>query len=161
MDARAECQIEEPVQVTDRYWATVADQAGLLRWAAPRCRVRGGWLHDSQALGVTDGRDGPLRAVGVINCFHDQGAWVHIAAAGAVPRPMAACLAPMFDFAFNVAQLRRISARIPVGNLPAQILALRLGFSVEGRERAALDGEDVAVFAMLREDAPWLQQEAF
>lgn len=149
----------EPVPYAGGYWLTVADQASLLRWAAPRCGVRNGWLSDSQAMGATRGRDGPLKIVGVLNCFHDQGAWIHLAADGAAPRPVLGCIAPILYHAFCVLGLRRLTARIPVENVAAQMLALRAGFTVEGRERAALDSGDIAIFAMLREDAAWLHDE--
>lgn len=154
MDAPGTDTAIEPI--AGRYWLT-HDQARLLRWAASRCGVQGGWVADSVALGATDGPDGPLRIVGVLNQFHDQGAWVHVATSGEAPRPLLACCAPLFDYAFRVRGLRRLTARIRVRNVAAQILALRLGFSVEGRERAALDGEDMATFALLREEAPWLE----
>lgn len=149
----------ETAPITDRYWATVDDQAGLLRWAAPRCGITRGWLPDSEAMGITDGRDGPLRLVGVLNNLHDEGAWCHIASSGAAPRPLLACLSPFFHYAFKIRNLRRLTARINVDNVPAQMLALRLGFTVEGRERCGFRGKDVAIFAILREEMAWLDGE--
>lgn len=151
----------EPAPFAGDYWLTTADQAALLRWAAPRCGVEGGWLADSQAMGATRGKDGPLKIVGVLNCFHDQGAWIHLAADGAAPRPVLACIAPILHHAFCTLGLRRLTARIPVENVAAQMLALRAGFTVEGRERVALHGGDLAIFAMLHEDATWLHLEDF
>ncbi len=151
--------LDEPVQMTDRYWTTVADQAALLRWAAPRCGIERGWIPDTECMGVTDGRNGPVRLVGLLNCYHDEGAWCHIASSGAAPRPLLTCLGPFFHYAFRVRKLRRITARIPVRNVAAQMLALRLGFTVEGRERAGFKGQDLAILAMLAEDAAWLDDE--
>lgn len=150
--------LEDPAVIAGRYWTTT-DQPRLLRWAARRCGIDGGWLADSEAIGATDGPDGPLRIVGVLNGFHDQGAQVHVATSGAAPRPLLACVAPLFDYAFRVRGLARVTARIAVGNVAAQMVALRLGFSVEGRERAGRDGQDMAVFGLLRAEAGWLEKE--
>jgi hypothetical protein len=138
---------------------TVDQQAVLLGWAADRIGQEG-WVSDSEAMGVVEAETGRVRAVGVINMFHDDGAWVHFATDGAMPRPLLAQLGPFFAYAFQIRKLRRITARIAVRNLPAQLFALRLGFEVEGRERSGKNLSDVAIFGMIRDDCTWLKEEA-
>ncbi len=60
---------------------TLDYQAELLRFAADGLGLEDGFVADSQAMGVVE-EDGRIRAVGVLNMFHDQGAWIHIATDG-------------------------------------------------------------------------------
>jgi hypothetical protein len=140
------------------YIHTTDEQATLLRWAAERIG-QDGWIADSEAMGVLEADTGRIRAVGVINNYHDQGAWVHFATAGATPRPLLANLGPFFAYAFQIRNLERITARIAVDNLAAQVFALRLGFEVEGRERCGFRGRDLGIYCMLRRDCTWLMED--
>jgi len=134
---------------------TIDEQATLLRWAGERTGVAD-WPADSEALGVLD-HENAILAVGVLNHFHDQGAWIHIAAdRGSIAWATRATLASMFYVPFVHYGLRRVTGRVAASNRRAMMLNLRLGFVIEGREREALDGEDVLIFGMLARECRWI-----
>jgi hypothetical protein len=137
------------------YRFTEDNQAQLLHLAARWADNVLGWSADSYAYGLVDAMN-KIRVVAVLNNFRDRNADVHVATPGAMAPQMANELALFFYHAFEVRQLRRLTARIAVDNLPAQMLALRLGFQVEGREREGFRGKDCAIFAMLRDDCHWI-----
>ena len=145
----------------DRYVLTIDDQATLLRWAAAVIG-QDGWVADSEAIGLVDTEDGGrILFVAVLNMWHDQGAWLHLAtgpeARGAKMMLAFGCIGNVLAYAFSKG-LRRLTARIAVDNVPAQILALKAGFTVEGRERCGFRGRDLAIFAMMRDDCTWLDE---
>lgn len=137
------------------YDFVIEPQAALLKWAADRITGQDGWASDSEAAGIVDAA-GNLHAVAVLNMFHDDGAWVHFATDGRAPLRMLATFGALFAYAFQIRNLRRLTARIAADNVAAQVLALRLGFRVEGREREGFRGQDVAIYAMMRHECTWL-----
>lgn len=135
---------------------TMDKQEVLLRWAGARIGIDS-WRSDSYALGLLE-PDGRVIAVGVLNMFHDQGAWVHLAADRSRNWLCAPELLPqVFAWPFIELGLERLTARIAMGNIESQIAALRLGFHVEGAEPRGFNGQDVAIFGMLRGECPWLK----
>lgn len=137
---------------------TIDDQATILRWAGARIGIAT-WVPDSQAIAEIDD-EGRIVAAAIINTVQDQQAWIHIATDGRrrwFRRDMAEMV---FGFAFYELDLIRLAARIRIDNIASQMVALRLGFQVEGRERAAFYGHDVAVYAMLRGECPFLKEQA-
>lgn len=135
-------------------WLTRDRQADLLRWAGDRIGI-GEWRADSEAMGLIN-PDGRIVMVGVLNMFADGGAWVHIATDGRRNWATRDVLGAFFYVPFVEMGLCRLTGRVAVSNIAAQITNLRLGFTVEGRERAAFRGEDVVVMGMLAHECPWL-----
>lgn len=138
---------------------TLDDQAGLLRWAAARIGMVDGWVSDSEAMGVLEQETGRVVAVGVLNMYHDQGAWIHIASDKSKRWASHEILAGMFAYPFLYRKLRRVTARIAADNAESQILALKLGFRVEGVERSGFFNRDVCLFGMLAEECLWIKTE--
>lgn len=136
---------------------TISDQATLLRWAAERIGLPDGWVADSQAMGVLERETGRIAAVGVLNMFHDQGAWIHIASDRSKRWASTEILAGMFAYPFLHLRLRRVTARIAADNAEALAFALKLGFRVEGVERRGFFNRDVCLFGMLAEECIWIQ----
>ena len=138
---------------------TVDRQAELIAWAAPRI----GAEHlpsDTVAFGLLD-EDKSILAVGLLNHFHDRGAWIHFAAEPGTAWATPDALTALFFMAFGSRELRayelgRVTARVAASNTRALAFALKLGFQLEGRERAAaLDGDDVIILGMLAQQCPW------
>ena len=90
---------------------TMDKQEVLLRWAGARIGIDS-WRSDSYALGLLE-PDGRVIAVGVLNMFHDQGAWVHLAADRSRNWLCAPELLPqVFAWPFIELGLERLTARI-------------------------------------------------
>lgn len=136
---------------------TTDDQPEILRWAGARIGISS-WVPDSQAIAVLDEADRIVAAI-VVNTVQDQTAQISIASDGG-RRWYSPALAEMFFiWAFYELDLHRLTARIRIANIETQIMVLRLGFQVEGRERAGFFGHDVAVYGMLRDECPFLKEK--
>ena len=135
---------------------TIDHQETLLGWAASRMGYA--LPEDSKAIAVVD-QDGAILAVAWLNHFHDQGAWAHIAAEEGVRWANRRTLASIFYMPFEFFGLERITARVAADNRRSQNLARGLGFTLEGRERQALNGQDVLIFGMLADECRWLAKE--
>lgn len=134
---------------------TMDEQAILLRWAADRLGLED-MPADSQAMGVL-APDHAIMAVGVLNNFHDEGAWIHIAADHRAPWADRRILAQLFYVPFVHLGLHRVTGRVPAWNHKAISLNLRLGFQLEGREREGFKGKDMLVFGMLARECRWIE----
>lgn len=136
---------------------TLDPQEELKAWAEPRfgiedCRLPA----ETVALGVMDAQGG-IHAVVCLNAFYGHYASIHIASDGRKSWASPQVLRCIFGYAFNFLGLRRLNCITSVNNLPAQILALRLGFEFEGRTRCgADDGSDGIVLGMLAENCRWI-----
>lgn len=64
-------------------------------------------------------------------------------------------LGTVSDYLFGMLGCTRITCRVKATNGPMLALIERLGFTQEGRLRRALQGTDVLVFGMLKEECPW------
>lgn len=145
--------------MTGRLHLTMADQPRLLAWAAPRMGVAEGRMpSETVAIGVLDRATGAIEAVIALNAFYGAGASLHIASDGGRRWLSRKVLAAVFGYAFSFRGLRRLSLLVSVANVPPQVLALKLGFRIEGVARcAAQDGRDGVLFGMLAEDCRWLR----
>lgn len=137
---------------------TVDKQEVLLRWAAERIGMPYGWVDDSEAMGVLDASD-KVVAVGVLNMVADRQGWLHIASDGNRRWANRTILGGMFSYPFYYRDLLKLTARVDIDNVASQVLCLKLGFKVEGRERAGFYGRDIAIFGMLREECGWIAPE--
>lgn len=133
---------------------TTDRQEVLLRWAAERTGIDS-WSADSEAMGVLDA-EGRIRAAGVINHVADRQCWIHIASDGRRDWATPTVLGVMFSYPFYMLDLLRVTARVDIDNIAAQVLCLKLGFRVDGRERGGFFGRDVAVFGMMRHECQWI-----
>lgn len=138
---------------------TIDDQSTLLAWAGERVGVER-WVADSEAFGLIEEGTGRIVAVCVLNVWMDDAVWLHLATDGQKKWAWPFAIGRVLAHAFLDRGVKRVVARICAKNVPAQVLALKAGFEIEGRERVAFRGEDVIVFAMLREDCKWLDEEA-
>lgn len=138
---------------------TMQPQDALIAWAEPIMGVDAGCMPpETIALGVVDDA-GQIRCVWAFNAFYSHYASVHIASDGSrswLTRPV---LRAIFGYAFEHLGLQRLNAIIPAARVPAQILALKLGFEFEGRTRCgADDGSDGIVLGMLASQCRWLTE---
>jgi len=128
-----------------RYLAWAAERIGLDRWPA-----------DSQALRVT--RDEQIKAVVVFNTFFDVSCCAHIATDGQRDWANRGVLYGIFAYPFLQLGLRRLTLPIASQNVPAQILALKLGFGFEGRLINGRADDDEILLGMLRENCIWTRE---
>jgi RimJ/RimL family protein N-acetyltransferase len=137
---------------------TIDEQATLLRWAGKRLGIDS-WVADSHAIGIIDDV-GKICGVVVFNTVQDQQAQIHVVTDGRFGKGFISpqLIATVFAYPFYELGVLRLTAPILIDNIAAQIVALRLGFRVEGRERAGFYGQDRAIFAMLRGECMWLEE---
>ncbi len=136
---------------------TIDDQPALLAWAKEKTGAQG-WVPDSLAIGVVDEATGAYKAVAVFNHFEGHTAAVHFASDGSKRWATPFILSQLFGYAFFVLQLKRLSGYTPADNHDALMLAYRLGFVWEGRQRyAGLDGGDLMLTGMIWNECPWLK----
>lgn len=137
-------------------------QTELLDWAAARIGVSR-WPLDTVTIGVErdDGTGrGEICAVVAFNQFLDASCSAHIATDGRRRWASRGILAAWCAYPFIQCGLRRVTAPIPAGNIPAVINALKLGFRFEGMLRHAQADGDLVLLGMLREECPWLPRMA-
>ena len=113
------------------------------------------WPSDTTTIGVEN--DGELVAVALFNLFLGDGCAAHIATGGGRDWASRAMLAALFAYPFIQCGLVRITLPIARRNIKSQILALKLGFSFEGRLALGSNGDDEILMGMLKRDCPWLR----
>ena len=129
----------------------------LLAWAAEKMGSPNmQWAPDTATIGVE--RGDALCAVAAYNIFSGSGCCAHIATDGSRAWASRGILAALFAYPFIQCGLDRITLPISRKNIRSQILALKLGFSFEGRLARNHDGEDEILLGMLREECPWLHR---
>lgn len=134
-------------------------QERLLAWAAPRCDTHE-WPKESVALGVIDPTGGRIRAVVVINARYGHTLAMHIASDGSRAWATEAVLRSIFTYAFDTLQAGRINAVIAERDIKTTIMALKLGFRMEGTLKSgANDGSDGILMRMLAQECPWIEHE--
>lgn len=107
------------------------------------------------ALGWADDRAGHLVAGVVFNDYTGRNIDMHVAGVGAWCQPH--FFGECFRYPFEQLGVRRVTSRTPADNALALKFVTALGFSREGRVRAALEGDvDLIILGMLREHCRWL-----
>ena len=136
---------------------TMQNQKDLIAWAEPRMGVEVGRAPpETLALGVLDD-DGTIQAVVWFNAFYANYASMHIASNNARRWASRKVLGVIFSFAFHHLKLQRVNAWVSVNNVTVQVMALKLGFRIEGVARCgANDGSDAIMLGMLVQDCRWL-----
>lgn len=145
------------VAVTPRQSLVYGDDARLRAFAAERLDEPAmSWPDDTITIGIET--DGVLSAVALFNLFMGEGCCAHIATTGARDWASRTVLAALFAYPFVQCGLTRITLPIARRNIRSQVLALKLGFSFEGRLRANAEGDDEIIMGMLRTECPWLRK---
>lgn len=136
---------------------TMQNQKDLIAWAEPRMGVEAGHAPpETLALGVLDDA-GEIQAVIWFNAFYASYASMHIASNNERRWATRKVLGVIFSFAFHHLALKRANAWVSVNNVPVQVMALKLGFRIEGVARCgANDGSDAIMLGMLVQDCRWL-----
>lgn len=65
----------------------------------------------------------------------------------------------LFGYPFQHAKVRRITVRVRDDNIASKKLMNKLGFVKEGVLRKAMDGIDVIIYGMLREECKYLVRD--
>lgn len=133
---------------------TTKPQYVLLQWAADKLGLPTGmWSNDSKAVGVVDGVS--IRAVMVVNGFTGEGCEVSFVSDGTKRWVTPGISVELLSAPFKVFGMPRVVCRVAADDTDTQIFALRLGFKIEGRMRAAMpDGSDAVYFSMLKSEQP-------
>ena len=108
--------------------------------------------------GISVRYGGELRAVALYNHWSREGCMAHIVSDEGRRWATRGVLYAFFAYPFIQGGLKRITLPVRADNIAAQILALKLGFSFEGRLRCAVDGHDEIIMGMRREECRWIEE---
>jgi RimJ/RimL family protein N-acetyltransferase len=113
--------------------------------------VRGGYFAErSEAIGL---RRGEIVAGVIYENWNHQSIWCHIAIEG---RLTPEYLAAIFDYPFNVCQVKKIIVPVGSDNEDSTRLVIKMGFSKEGRIKDARPEGDLVFWTMRRNDCKYL-----
>lgn len=127
----------------------------LLGWAAAHLGLKTIWPSESIPMGIVSDK-GVISAVVVYNAFYDDACHMHIATAHTKRWATRSTLSDVFALPFVKLGLSRVQTYTPVSNVKAQVLALKLGFRIEGVRRGADGKDDEVMFGMLRDECSLL-----
>ena len=140
-------------------FATPHLQERGLAWSRSTMKIKG-YAPDAEVMTIVRDTDGGGKIVGavVLDQIGIHTAQVHVVSDGSRSVLNRAVLRRVFRWIFDEHELRRVTGTIPAGNVAAQVMALKLGFTFEGRIRAgAQDGSDNIVMGMLASECGWLE----
>jgi hypothetical protein len=129
-----------------------------LDWAARRIGEAVNWGDDACCLAIVDHTE-KISGVVVYNLFMKHSCCAHIATDGRRNWATRGMLYGIFSFPFVQLNLDRITLPIAEKNKDAQVLAVKLGFSWEGRLMRSLGDDNEVIFGMLREDCIWIKED--
>ncbi|MCA0421940.1 MAG: GNAT family N-acetyltransferase [Proteobacteria bacterium] len=130
---------------------TRKNQPALLE-AALAATSSTGFKEDAVAIGASIEPGSPICAVGVFQAFEADAAEFHFGLIGE-GRITPQILQAFASLAFHhkALNLGRVWARIEASNAPAQVAALKTGFSFDARVRAGMaNGKDAILMSMTR-----------
>jgi len=131
-------------------------QDAMLEFARERVGNVGPWPAHAVALGVYT-NEGELRAVLVTVETYHAVVDMHFASDETRLWGNRAVLRMIFGYMFDFLGARRVQTCHPVSAKPHTSIVLRLGFTVEGTLKDAIDeGVDGILFSMLRDECAWL-----
>lgn len=135
-------------------------QDAMLEFARERVGETAPWPAHAIALGVYT-RDNTLCAVLVTVETYNKVIDIHFASDETRIWGSRRVLAMIFAYLFEFRRARRIQTWHPVSAKHTTSIVLRVGFSVEGTLRDAIDkGEDAVLFAMTPQECIWLQKHS-
>ena len=110
---------------------------------------------DSFCIGVVDDND-ELQGGVVFTSFDGVGVTLHSAGKNRMWLNRM-FLKAVFSYPFKQLKCKRLSTLVRADNPNAAVIAEKAGFTLEGRLRKAeIDGCDLLVYGMLKEECPWL-----
>ena len=113
---------------------------------------------EAKSIAVVDGSR--IRAVFAFDGFSQRGCMIHIATDGTATWPgrdFDNLLTRIFAYPFRQCGYARLTALVAASNTRSVQLVTRRGGVLEGSMRkAAVDGGDLLVFGMLREECRWV-----
>lgn len=130
---------------------TRKDQPALLQ-AALSATLSTGFKPDAIAIGASVDPGAPICAVGVFQGFEADAAEFHfgLIGGGRITLQVVQAFASI-AFHHKALNLSRLWAKIEAGNAPAQVAALKAGFSFDARVRAGMaNGKDAILMNMTR-----------
>jgi len=135
---------------------TLGEIAHFVEMRIPNCRPFDGNIATMPML-----RGGEMVGAVIFHNYDARARNVEVAIAADTPRWLSReRLELIFDVAFNQIGVRRITARVDTSNTRSRKLAEGLGFQLEGLLRkAAVDGGDVLIYGLLREECRFLGNE--
>ena len=125
----------------------------ILQWASRRLQCNFG-----PAYTIANFQDGKINCVVVFHNQRQTGCEVSIVSDHGISKGF---IKVVFGYAFQLANLRRLTALIEIENHESMRLVERLGFKREGTLRHAADnGNDLHVYGMLKEECKWVRNQA-
>lgn len=123
----------------------------ILRWAERRLQCR-----FNNAVTLAEYQNNKIIAVVVLSSFRLSGCELSIVSD--TPRwGTKRFLKEVFNFCFNHAKYKRVTAMVSVDNISSIKTVKRLGFICEGKLRKAGDnGQDMWIFSMLKNECRWI-----
>lgn len=110
---------------------------------------------DSIAYGLTDS-SGQVRCIALLNMFTGHTVRLHIATDGSKRWAHKELFQKFTSVVFDDMNINKMFLHVDVELVQVQIIALRLGWQIEGRARnAASNGNDEITFGMSKTDNPW------
>lgn len=127
-------------------------KAEIAEWLLGRIDYVEAWPDDCQVIAVKDG-DEILGA-----CVFEKWTGHDIDMSIAIKDPRCAVVLrkPLFRYAFRQLACRRMSAEVAAKNTDAIEKIERMGFSLEGRKRNAIPGDDLLQYGLLVSECRYL-----
>lgn len=97
---------------------------------------------------------------GAVAIFNYDGDNCELAMAGSDGWLSKTLIRCVFTYVFCVLNCARATARVTAKNTRALQIDLRLGFYAEGVMRKAVDGNDIVVLGMLKEECRWINEQS-
>jgi len=119
-------------------------------------RVCGG-ISLGHGTGIGTSRDGVLVGGCVYYTWNHRNVFMHSAADDSrwLNRTY---LHYLFDYAFNVCNVERITGLVDEDNIHAQQFNNRIGFELETRMKNACPSGDILVYVMYKDDCKWISE---
>lgn len=97
---------------------------------------------------------------GAVAIFNYDGENCEIAMSGGPGWLNRTLIRAIFLQIFEVMSCARVTARVRADNERALLIDIRIGFVLEGRLRSAVDGHDVFILGMLKNECRWINEQS-
>lgn len=122
----------------------------ILQWASRRLQCNFG-----PAYTIANFQDGKISCVVVFHNLRQTGCEVSIVSDRGLSKGF---IKVVFGYAFQLANLSRLSALVETGNQESIEMVEKLGFKREGTLRHAADnGSNLYIYGMLKEECKWVR----